>query len=674
VTGSPISVSAQWALHGKGPEGEGYRILSCSTGDLSKANFADAVGRFSMGVLDVLPQVSVSYLQPATRSPGGGYLALAIDWFATDGQRYADGALPHDELGRKTAFTSYFCTPYRPLAEQGATYQDMYRAFSAVTLPVLDGPTQQVKIRTSAQTPAIGELAMHVAPLLLTGTPVCVLDAEAASMEERLRFIDTVMALLPYGFRAKMTAATWTRSTYHKHRFRLYFSNAPRTDQQDHEVSWGAPDQVHLPRGQAREYFEWLADKVNPLAGLAQLSELRIDLKFDSTALTKALELAYSLQGRRRPWSLGQYLPLPSSQPGGDVSQLPAVQGASSEQAAPVAPDEIAETLRECAEYIEGHNTVRLRSAASWLAKQARADSLLKRQAEADPALKVRAEAVDDRRRRYREEIKEYSLLRPHGLGSRDKDLYAALLEVAFGRPLTYNGYCRVEECLDGGPDEHPHPTLLNVMKDGEMAFEAKAIVLYLTRQERNEKELNKWYGSGEIDPVALVHWLAQDWARPHHARVICDLTLDFLLKAPTRYDQGSLRSALRQHGYLAHALHLRHPDKEQYQISALFQLLRAAYAGTPGRQVIGQILAGTSRPPTPALLAAVLMNLSTAEDIQFALDAYIHGSLTRMNMHPDTYTQLLDRVPAIESPPYTGGEPAASLDEASEPPDPDKP
>jgi hypothetical protein len=361
-----------------------------------------------------------------------------------------------------------------------------------------------------------------------------------------------------------------------------------------------------------------------------------------------------------------------------EVPQLPAAQEASPQQAAPAAPDEIAEALRECAEYIDGHNTVRLRSTASWLAKQARADSLLKRQAEADPALKVRAEAVDDRRGRYREQIKEYGLLRPHGLGSRDKDLYAALLEVAFGRPLTYTGYCRVEECLDGKPDEHPHPALLNVIKDGEMAFETKALVLYLTRQERNEKELNKWYGSGELDPVALVHWLAKDWSRAHHARVICDLATDFLLKAPTRYDQGNLRSALRQHGFLAHALHMRHPDKEQYQISVLFQLLRAAYAGTPSRQVIGQILAGTSRPPTPALLAAVLMNLSKAGDIQFALEAYVHGSLTLMNMHPDTFTQLLDRVPVIESTSYTGSEPAASRtadqDKTGEPPDPDKP
>lgn len=651
MTGGAVSVSAQWALHGKGPEGEGYRILACSNGDLSRANFADALGRFSMGVLDALPQVSVSYLQPATRHPAGSYLALAIDWFATDGQRYASGALPHDEFGRKTAFTSYFCAPYRPLAEQAATYQDMYRAFGAVTLPVSDGAPQPVTIRTSVlRTPAIDGLAMCVAPLLLTGMPVCVLGAEGTSLDERLRFIDTVMGLLPYGFRARMTAATWTRSTYREHRFRLFFSNAPRTSQQDHVVTWGEPDLIRL-RGQARDYFDWLADKVTPLTRLAELSELSSDLKFDKTALTKALELV-DLRAGRRLLAVGQYLPLPSRSRDSGIAPAPAAQFALPPQrAAPAATDEIAETLRECAEYVQDRNLSRLRSVSAWLAKQAEADFLLLKRAESDEALKSQAEAVDSRRLRYREQIRDYGLLKPHGLGNREKDLYAALLAVAFGRPLTYTGYCRVEECLDAKPDEHPHQALLQAVKDGAMTFETRAIVLYLTREERNEKELNKWYGSGELDPVVLLQSLARERIRPHHARVICDLTLDYLRKMPTACNPAQLRSVLRQHGFLAHALHLRHPDKEQYQISVLYQLIRAAYPGAPAREGIRQILTGTDHPPTPALLAAVLMNLSTVGDIKYAQDAYFHGSLTLMNMHQDTYNKLRELVPALDSP-----------------------
>lgn len=46
---STISVGAQWALEGKQPDGEGYRILACSTGELDRANFADAISRFQLG-------------------------------------------------------------------------------------------------------------------------------------------------------------------------------------------------------------------------------------------------------------------------------------------------------------------------------------------------------------------------------------------------------------------------------------------------------------------------------------------------------------------------------------------------------------------------------------------------------------------------------------------------
>jgi hypothetical protein len=334
--------------------------------------------------------------------------------------------------------------------------------------------------------------------------------------------------------------------------------------------------------------------------------------------------------------------------------------------------DEVTEALQECADYVQDRNLSRLRSVTVWLAKQAEADSALRKHAGADENLRPQAEAVDGRRKRYREQIKDYGLLRPHELGSREKDLYTALLAVAFGRPLTYTGYCRVEECLGDPPHRHPHPGLLHAIRDGEMTLETKVIVLYLTRGERSEKELNKWYGSGELDPVVLIRWLDRERIRPHHARIICDLMLDFLRKMPARYDQGKLRSALRQHGFLAHALHMRHPDKEQYQISVLYQLIRAAYPGALGREGIRQVLTGTSRPPTPALLAAVLMNLSTVGDIQYAQDAYLHGSLTLMNMHQETYNKLRELVPALDSPlPSPGEAPLGQLpgpDMTSEP------
>ena len=181
MTSRTIPVSAQWALQGKQPDGEDYRILACSNGDLNRANFADALSRFQLGELSDLPQVSVSYARPGTQ-PGLSYLALAIHWYATEGQRHADGVSQRDNQGRPTAYTSYFCLPYRRLADAAIGYLAMYEALSAVTLTVADGPPKEVPITTpTSRTPAADDLAVRVAPLLLTGLPVCVLGAEGTS-------------------------------------------------------------------------------------------------------------------------------------------------------------------------------------------------------------------------------------------------------------------------------------------------------------------------------------------------------------------------------------------------------------------------------------------------------------------------------------------------------------
>jgi hypothetical protein len=65
---------------------------------------------------------------------------------------------------------------------------------------------------------AIRYSAMRTAALVLTRRPVCVLGAREASVDDRLQFIDTVMAMLPYGIRTRMSAATWTRATFRGHK------------------------------------------------------------------------------------------------------------------------------------------------------------------------------------------------------------------------------------------------------------------------------------------------------------------------------------------------------------------------------------------------------------------------------------------------------------------------
>jgi hypothetical protein len=129
-----------------------------------------------------------------------------------------------------------------------------------------------------------------------------VLRAQSVPLADRIGFIDTVMALLPYGFRARMTAATWTRATYRDHRFRLFFSNAPRaTDERDHVVTWGHPETAVITpaNGAAHEYLTWLEDTVSrPIGRLAQLTD---PLGFGSKAGRIALDLAKVAPVPREP-------------------------------------------------------------------------------------------------------------------------------------------------------------------------------------------------------------------------------------------------------------------------------------------------------------------------------------------------------------------------------------
>jgi hypothetical protein len=447
MTGSPVLVHAQWALHGQTPGTDGQHVLACSTGDLSTANFTDAIGRFQLGHLDNLPQVSVSYLTPAGQ-PGGGYLALTI-------HRMAD--------------TRYFCVPYQPLAAGAVTYYAIYQAVRGIRLPPDSRQMLRLEISPVSHGPTLDPLAMRVAALLLSGTPVCVLNAEDTSVEERLAFTDWVMALLPYGFRARMAAATWTRATFRDHKFRLYFSTAPRQgDKPDHVVHWGQPDRAVLPDGPVRDYFGRLEKSASQLAQLANPAEPGADLKFDSKAAFRALELIDAL-------------------------------------ASPVVAPPTA------------------------------------------------------------------------------------------GSPST----------LGHSPDK--------------------------------------------LNAVELINLLGREGlSRPQYFRTVCDALLRRLNDSPRRYRPHDVRRALRDHGFLAGVLQVNEPADEEYQVRALQDFLQAAYPAELGRPAILRILTGTGSTPTPALLAAVSMRLSGPSDIEFAQHAYIHGSITRMNLDASTYVRLAPYIPDV--------------------------
>ena len=614
-----IPVSAQWALEGKQPDGAGYRILACSTAELDRGNFADALSRFQLGELSTLPQVSVSYARLGTQ-PGLSYLALAIHWYATDGERHAQGVTPHDDQGRLTAYTSYFCLPYKRLADAAIGYQAMYSALHPVTLTTADGPPRQVQIAApTSRTPVADDLAMRVAPLLLTGRPVCVLGAEGTEMEERLAFIDSVMGLLPYGFRARMTAATWTRATNRQHRFRLFFSSARRADESDHVVTWGGnPELVSVEDREAVEYGDWLQDTIGQLARLADLTA---EMGFGPKDTLQAVESVLGIRHRLRPRS------------------RPLVPGAGDGHALPpqVHADASEEALLGCAEHAKLANATRLRSDVAFLAEFAE------------------SEISEDRRARYRALIGQLGLLRRDFLieGRYRERLYGALLRMAFGVPLDYPGYCQIEQSAGIAPGDPPHDELLAAIVKAGIADPIVNAIVHWHLWKADEKKLTRWLRSDQVDPLYLIRHLSYNWDWPQHARIACDVTLEFLERARNHYVPRDVRRELCELGFLARALHARHPDNNQHQVHVLYRFLKAAYPRTPAQDLseraIVQILdLPGAPPPTPALLSAVLMLLHKPGAWQLAWDAYVRGSLDLADLDGETVARLRDRLPHI--------------------------
>jgi hypothetical protein len=605
MTDRSVTVEAQWALYGKTAGRERFGVLACSDLSLSSANFTEAIERFSPGTLEAPPQVTVSYAVPAGQD-GESYVAIAVHNYIKSGQHGST-----DDLGRPVAFTSYYCVPYQPLAEASVGYYDIYEALCAQSLPLpaKDGPPLRVTVTPSPLlAPAVDVMAPRVAALLLTGRPVCVLGAQKTSLPERLRFIDAVMGLLPYGMRSRMTAATWTRATLRNHRFRLYFSGAERDiDPPDHVVTWGQPDKAVIPpeEDRAAKYLGWLEETItHPTRNLRELTD---PIGFTANQILSVL-VAVSAEGTK-PHRIRRTAPQPVATP---------------QEGTPRGGQDPTEALLiECAGHVREANVSQLNRDIFHLRNAAKAG--------VTPA----------QRTRYRELITANQLFRPEkALGNAEGKLSEALLKLAFVPPLSYADYCSIE---DGAGDGLPDAALVQLVDKAGLADpRVKAIVYRQLPGDEAEKKLAKWYPSKDLRAgQLLVELAALETKRPRHARLLCDVLADYLTKMRQHYDPDVIKRLLRQHSYLASRLRDSRAGDDQYQISALCSFLIAAYPNRLSRADIYHVLIGTGEPPAPTLLAAVLLTLANPEDADLARELYVFSSLTALNIAPATSREM---------------------------------
>lgn len=216
------ALQAEWAIWGKAPGARDYGVLSCTESRFSRDQFGQIFTRFSPGTPQELPQVSFSWA-------GGGseaHLGVAIqEWSG------------HQDVGgREVATTYYFAFPFEQVGAWMVSYESLYDSLTGEDLyrrPHPAGAPLDVQVRAGLDVEAITAgatpPALASAALLLTGDPVCVTHAEAVPLRERLRFLDASAALLPFGFRSRLTASTWTNSSS-RHEIKLSFATDPRGD------------------------------------------------------------------------------------------------------------------------------------------------------------------------------------------------------------------------------------------------------------------------------------------------------------------------------------------------------------------------------------------------------------------------------------------------------------
>jgi hypothetical protein len=275
---SMAQLTAQWALWGRRSADTASRVLASSDGTLKPRDFREVVERYASGAHNGLPQYTLFWIPGSESSSGesstvqssraqsnGAFVGLAIHEHA----RYArsDVRDRYDAAGREIVYTRLFCLRYQDVAEQRATFTGLLSAAESQQLPPPD-PAGPVTLRLDPdwQVPAAlgaaGELAATVAVLLLTTRPVCVLGADDVPALDRLAFIDEVLACLPYGVRASLSAATWASPTAHNLRLRLFFAGAERADGGvTTHVTWGQsarPDLSAAEHEPLRHYADWL--------------------------------------------------------------------------------------------------------------------------------------------------------------------------------------------------------------------------------------------------------------------------------------------------------------------------------------------------------------------------------------------------------------------------------
>ncbi|MFB4304505.1 hypothetical protein [Actinomadura sp. GTD37] len=250
-----MRLRAGWAVRGKPPGSyHDYEIIGHGGADFTAADYADVLRHYALGTPPpertgpaALPWITVSEV----RGPdGAARIGLAIeDWTGHS-----------DAAGRPVAETRYLCVPYEQLSRAPTSYTDLCHRLSALEpVPdagelVLEAPPFDVG-RHAAAVSRIGPGRVAAAAALLLDGPVTVTGALDLSVAQRLEFLDAVAALLPFGWRTRLSMATWDQSGNRNVSLAFARQVRPRTT----ELDWREP-RLPPPGTEGARYAEMLSE------------------------------------------------------------------------------------------------------------------------------------------------------------------------------------------------------------------------------------------------------------------------------------------------------------------------------------------------------------------------------------------------------------------------------
>ncbi len=558
-----VDVLAEWALKSKESTDAGYRLLNTSQEVLSADNFEAMLQRYSPGTLETLPQVTISWLEDKSGHSGHlsgapasrGYVGIAI---------HDQPSSPvADAGGRRVVTVSCYCVDFRSLRERNISYRSMYEGFKDFDLYGRAHGYIETSLRVADPVPPECSLTYQAAGLLLTNKSVCILGADDTAIDVRLRFIDEVASLLPYGMRSRLSAATWTSSTYKRHNFRLFFSSVER-DADDYHLVWG---DTLAATGLATvdAYIDWLMQ--SPARRVMRLAEEGQETGF-GTDHTKAMLTRLGLQ--REP---------PRSAPA-TARRQPLIPGSSAQ----VTP-ETAEDL---------FNAITRRLAGSHPEQAERFVPRLRSL--------IRDDLADSDRARYRQIIDEHQLLREDLKIDREvrAELYRTLLRLAYRVPLNYTSYCAIEGSLGNGWPIHE--SLARAIYEVSASEAVQLLVVGII----GEAELNDFLHKRELRLKRLVAVIVHPRVQEDHRRFLCEIALQYLEEQPQRFSPDELRAAFAPVGYLAAILFQVYRDDPQVEFSMVRRVLQIVYGHRLDRESISAILSGGDSGHTCALYAVL--------------------------------------------------------------------